>query len=185
MRFIVGGKVKWRGEKVAYNSKGHDKRPKGSHRVRSNGLHYPHVVLCVLRLDCIRLIIGDMRFFVKIVGMFRLGESPIGLDLDFRGAAIWFRIDSFTHVGWCFPGWITRSMGEEDKERETKSKTTSNGEGCHLLCFSYCPNFYSGGVPHGVMRGAGYYLTEIPVKIITRTNHRSLLVLLLYFKKLL
>jgi hypothetical protein len=43
-------------------------------------------VLRVLCLDCIRLVIGDVRFFVKVVGMFHLGEAPLGLDL--WGAAI-------------------------------------------------------------------------------------------------
>jgi hypothetical protein len=65
--------------KAAYNSAGHDKRPKGSHRVRFNGLHHRHVVLQVLCLDCIRLVIGDVRFFVKVVGMFHLVDGPLDL----------------------------------------------------------------------------------------------------------
>jgi len=71
--------VRWKGEKAAYNSEGHDKCPKGSHRVCSNGVQHPHVVLGVLCLNCIRLVIGDARFFVKVVGMFH--RNPLGLDL--------------------------------------------------------------------------------------------------------
>jgi hypothetical protein len=43
-------------------------------------------VLRVLCLDCIRLVIGDLRLFVKVVGMFHLGDGFLGLDL--WGAAI-------------------------------------------------------------------------------------------------
>jgi hypothetical protein len=38
-------------------------------------------VLRVLCLDCIRLVIGDVRFFVKVVSMFNLGDARLGLDL--------------------------------------------------------------------------------------------------------
>jgi len=78
-----GGKGGDRGEKgtVAYNGEGHDKRPKGSHGVGSNGVQHAHVVLRVLCLDRIGLVIGDVGFLVQVVGMFLLGESLLGLDL--------------------------------------------------------------------------------------------------------
>ena len=69
-------KAVWKG---AYNSEGHDKRPEGSHRIRSNGLQHGHVVLRVLCLDCIRLVIGDVRFLVKVVGMIRFGGGPLNI----------------------------------------------------------------------------------------------------------
>jgi hypothetical protein len=94
--------IKRKGGKAAYNREGHDKCPKGSHRVGSNGLHHSHVVLRVLCLDCIRLVIGDFRFLIEIVGMFDWGDVSSGLDLC--GVAIDFRIDRVTHVGWCLPG---------------------------------------------------------------------------------
>jgi hypothetical protein len=77
---MLSGKGGRRG-KAAYNREGHDKRPKGSHRVLSNGLQHPHFVLRVLCFDCIRLVIGDFRFLVKVVDMFQWGDAPGGLDL--------------------------------------------------------------------------------------------------------
>jgi len=74
---------RWKEGKAAYNSEGKDKCPKGSHRVCSNGLQHPHVVLSVLCLDCIRLVSGHAHFFVKVVDMFR---NPLGLDLWGGGA---------------------------------------------------------------------------------------------------
>jgi hypothetical protein len=70
-----------KGGNAAYNREGHDKCPEGSHRVLSNGLQHPHLVLRVLCLDCIRLVICDFGFLVKVVGMVHRGDAPGGLDL--------------------------------------------------------------------------------------------------------
>lgn len=63
--------------RAAYNGAGHDKRPKRSHRVGFDGLKHSHVVLRILRLDCIGPEIGDARllgidaFMLDLLGMSR------------------------------------------------------------------------------------------------------------------
>lgn len=48
---------------AAHDGARHDKRPKGSHRVGFDGLQHRHGVLCVFRLDRIRLVIGNVCLF--------------------------------------------------------------------------------------------------------------------------
>lgn len=84
-----------------YNSAGHDKRPEGGHGVRSHSLQHAHPVLRVLCLHCVRLVVGDFRLLVKVVGMLLLGDGRLALDLG--GVAIGFSIFNVTHVGRCLP----------------------------------------------------------------------------------
>lgn len=51
----------------AYNCEGHNKRPKGSHGIRSNGLEHRHIMLCILSFDGIRLVIGDLCILIEFV----------------------------------------------------------------------------------------------------------------------
>lgn len=48
---------------ATYNGAGHDKRPKGSHRIGFDGLNHCHVVFCILCFDRVSLVIGNVRLF--------------------------------------------------------------------------------------------------------------------------
>ena len=113
-------------------------------------------MLRVLCLDCIRLVIGDPRFFVQVMDMFHLGEGPLGLDL--WGAAIGFRINQVTHCGWCLPRRIPGSVGEEDSESETE--TITPGKAAIFYAFRTVPLFILERDPPGVMRDMRYYSLE-------------------------
>ena len=59
-------------------------------------------MLRVLGLDCIRLIVGDGRLFVKvnIVATFHHGNGVLS------AAARCLAFDGVTHFGWCLFAWM-------------------------------------------------------------------------------
>lgn len=62
-----------------YNSERHNKRPKGSHGIRANGLKHRHIMLRVLCFDGIRLIIGNFRIFVELMVRLLVNVVPASI----------------------------------------------------------------------------------------------------------
>lgn len=108
----------------AYNCEGHDKRPKGGHGIRSNGLEHRHIMLCILCFNGIRLIIGDLCILIELIVRLLI-ERMVHLFVNFVIADIlylhlllnlWsiamrfrfrhFGFDRVTHVEQAFTGLV-------------------------------------------------------------------------------